>query len=113
LNPQFTVEARDGAARAGLLLTTHGSLETPAFMPVGTYGAVKAMSPDELEALGRKSCWAIPSISRCAPAWKSALHEHGLHGLWAGIDPLPIPVVSGVQSGDAQDQRGGVRFRHP
>ncbi len=41
-----------GAARRGRLHTAHGTVETPAFMPVGTQGTVKAMSPDELEAMG-------------------------------------------------------------
>jgi queuine tRNA-ribosyltransferase len=48
----FTVIARDGAARAGVLRTTHGELPTPAFMPVGTKATVKSVDPDELRALG-------------------------------------------------------------
>jgi queuine tRNA-ribosyltransferase len=48
------VEARDGAARAGVLHTTHGDVPTPAFMPVGTKGSVKAVDPDELRTLGAK-----------------------------------------------------------
>ncbi len=52
MNPTFSVQARDGAARIGLLATAHGEVETPAFMPVGTYGTVKAMTPEELEGLG-------------------------------------------------------------
>ncbi|MEO8537468.1 MAG: tRNA guanosine(34) transglycosylase Tgt [Betaproteobacteria bacterium] len=49
---RFDVVARDGAARRGRLTLAHGPVETPVFMPVGTYGAVKAMSPAELEDLG-------------------------------------------------------------
>jgi len=49
---RFTVTHRDGAARRGLLELAHGRVDTPAFMPVGTYGAVKAVSPAELRALG-------------------------------------------------------------
>jgi queuine tRNA-ribosyltransferase len=54
MNPpiEFTVTARDGLARTGLLKTPHGEIATPAFMPVGTLGAVKAMAPDELWAMG-------------------------------------------------------------
>ena len=48
----FEVRQRDGQARRGALELAHGSVDTPAFMPVGTYGAVKAMSPDELVATG-------------------------------------------------------------
>jgi queuine tRNA-ribosyltransferase len=40
----FEVLARDGAARRGRLLTAHGAVDTPAFMPVGTAAAVKAMT---------------------------------------------------------------------
>jgi queuine tRNA-ribosyltransferase len=49
---EFVVTARDGLARTGRLLTAHGEVETPCFMPVGTQGAVKAMSPDELWDMG-------------------------------------------------------------
>jgi queuine tRNA-ribosyltransferase len=49
---QFDVFGVDGAARTGRLITAHGEIRTPAFMPVGTYGTVKAMSPAELRALG-------------------------------------------------------------
>jgi queuine tRNA-ribosyltransferase len=49
---KFTVTQRDGQARRGELELAHGRVQTPAFMPVGTYGSVKAMSPEELVALG-------------------------------------------------------------
>jgi queuine tRNA-ribosyltransferase len=49
---KFQVSHRDGAARRGALELAHGRVDTPAFMPVGTYGTVKAMSPAELESLG-------------------------------------------------------------
>ena len=50
----FPILARDAGSRArrASLMTAHGGVETPAFMPVGTYGAVKAMAPWELESLG-------------------------------------------------------------
>src|SRR2546428_9859356 len=44
---KFTVHATDGAARSGMLELAHGEVETPVFMPIGTYGAVKAVSPAE------------------------------------------------------------------
>jgi queuine tRNA-ribosyltransferase len=47
----FTLAATDGDARAGTLHTAHGDVQTPAFMPVGTKGTVKAVSPDELRAI--------------------------------------------------------------
>ena len=45
---EFEVSARSGDARRGRLTLAHGIVETPVFMPVGTYGTVKAMSPAEL-----------------------------------------------------------------
>jgi len=48
----FTIHARAGAARRATLTLAHGAVETPAFMPVGTYGTVKAMSPAELVGIG-------------------------------------------------------------
>jgi queuine tRNA-ribosyltransferase len=48
----FNITATDGAARAGVLRTAHGDVPTPAFMPVGTKGTVKAVDPTELRALG-------------------------------------------------------------
>ena len=49
---RFDLLATDGLARRGRITLNHGSVETPIFMPVGTYGAVKAMSPVELDAVG-------------------------------------------------------------
>src|ERR671923_254113 len=48
----FRVTHRDGGARRGVMTTAHGEVETPAFMPVGTQGAVKAVTHRDLEALG-------------------------------------------------------------
>ena len=49
---QFQIESTSGAARATKLVTPHGEVETPVFMPVGTLGSVKGMSQDSLEDLG-------------------------------------------------------------
>ena len=49
---EFSVTAQCGAARCGRLTLAHGVVDTPVFMPVGTYGTVKAMAPRELEELG-------------------------------------------------------------
>jgi queuine tRNA-ribosyltransferase len=49
---EFHIEARHGNARAGRLLTPHGEVETPVFMPVGTLGSVKAVPQDTLEEMG-------------------------------------------------------------
>jgi queuine tRNA-ribosyltransferase len=49
---KFELHGHDGAARLGQLTLAHGTIDTPAFMPVGTYGAVKSVSPEELRAAG-------------------------------------------------------------
>ena len=48
----YTLIKEDGSARRGEVLTPHGSFQTPAFMPVGTYGAVKSVTPEHLSQLG-------------------------------------------------------------
>ena len=48
----FDLKARDGAARLGEIATPHGPVRTPAFMPLGTAGAVKAMLPETVRATG-------------------------------------------------------------
>ena len=49
---QFDLLSTDGKARRGRLTFPRGTIETPAFMPVGTYGTVKAMTPEELKGIG-------------------------------------------------------------
>src|SRR5512142_2613139 len=49
---RFDLLTTDGTARRGRMTFARGTVETPAFMPVGTYGSVKAMSPRELEGIG-------------------------------------------------------------
>src|SRR5438552_15391676 len=50
----FEVLARDGAARRGRLVTAHGAIDTPVFMPVGTAGTVKAMTSEGVAATGAR-----------------------------------------------------------
>jgi hypothetical protein len=49
---QFKLLATDGIARRGELTLQHGKVQTPAFMPVGTYGTVKGMFPSDIENIG-------------------------------------------------------------
>jgi queuine tRNA-ribosyltransferase len=49
---EFEIEAESGAARAGTLTLPHGPVETPVFMPVGTQGTVRALSPNDLRSAG-------------------------------------------------------------
>ena len=50
--PWFEIVARDGASRRARLTTPHGVIETPAFQPVATYGAVRGVGPADLAELG-------------------------------------------------------------
>ncbi|MHB1298890.1 MAG: tRNA-guanine transglycosylase, partial [Gemmatimonadaceae bacterium] len=49
---RFAIEATEDRARAGTFTTPRGTVETPAFMPVGTLATVKALDPEELRAMG-------------------------------------------------------------
>ena len=49
---QITAQSSDSRARAGVIHTDHGVIETPVFMPVGTLGSVKSLSPEELVEAG-------------------------------------------------------------
>jgi queuine tRNA-ribosyltransferase len=51
---KFELETTDGQARRGRMIFERGVVATPAFMPVGTYGTVKAMTPEELQAMGTR-----------------------------------------------------------
>ena len=59
---QFSLLASDGAARRGVLTTAHGVIQTPAFMPVGTQGVVKAITNQQLGALGAEILGLDPSF---------------------------------------------------
>jgi len=75
----FEVDHRDGAARAGTLRLAHGSVHTPAFMPVGTQGTVKAVSPEELEALGAEMVLANAYHLYLRPGHDLVRQLGGLH----------------------------------
>ncbi len=82
----FTVEHRDGAARAGRLLTPHGAVETPAFMPVGTAGVVKAMTLRDLREAGAQILLANTYHLMLRPGDRTVETLGGLHGFtgWGG-----------------------------
>jgi len=114
--PGFALEARDGRARAGRLATPHGVLETPAFFPVGTYGAVRGLTPDELARVGVQGLLANTYHLSLRPGEALVRELGGLHGFmgWPG----PILTDSGgfqVFSLGAYCQRSeaGVEFRSP
>ena len=88
MNPVFSVLARDGAARTGSLATAHGVVETPAFMPVGTYGTVKAMTPEELEDLGAQIILSNTFHLLLRPGPDIIAAHGGLHGFMHWAHPL-------------------------
>jgi queuine tRNA-ribosyltransferase len=114
--PSFTVLARDGAARLGRLLTAHGEVETPAFMPVGTYGTVKAMTPEELAGLGAQIILGntFHLLLRPGPAIVAA--HGGLHQFMHWPHPI-LTDSGGFQVFSLKSLRRiseeGVRFRSP
>jgi len=91
----FEILAEDphSQARLGRLTTPHGVIHTPAFMPVGTYGAVKGISPDELICSGAEIILANALHLEFRPGSETVKNLGGLHRLmgWAG----PILTDSG------------------
>jgi queuine tRNA-ribosyltransferase len=89
----FTLEATDGAARAGVLQTAHGAIRTPAFMPVGTKGTVKTLHPAEVLALGADVVLANTYHLHLRPGEETIEELGGLHAFtgWDG----PILTDSG------------------
>ena len=85
---QFELLKTDGAARRGTLTLTHGVVQTPVFMPVGTYGTVKAMTPQALDDIGAQIClgntfhlWLRPGLD--------VIHAHnGLHDFMGWQKPI-------------------------
>lgn len=112
----MTVEATAGMARAGTLQTPHGPAKTPVFMPVGTYGTVKAMTPVDLRTVG-----ASIVLSNAMHLWVRPGHRQiealgGLHGFMAWDGPI-LTDSGGFQIFSLKDfvqvTEEGVRFRAP
>jgi queuine tRNA-ribosyltransferase len=90
---QFQVFQTDGAARRGRLNFARGTVETPAFMPVGTYGTVKTMTPEELRTSGAEIILGNTFHLMLRPGTAIIEQHGGLHGFmhWDG----PILTDSG------------------
>ena len=113
---KFSVLATDGGARTGRIELPHGSVDTPAFMPIGTYGAVKGMSPADLRAVGAQIVLSNTFHLWLRPGLEVIERHGGLHRLmgWDG----PILTDSGgyqVFSLGAlrKVSEEGVRFQSP
>jgi len=86
---RFEILHSDGAARCARLELAHGTVDTPAFMPVGTYGTVKGVAPEELEALGAQIVLGNTFHLALRPGAEIvALHAHGLHGFMGWNRPI-------------------------
>jgi len=78
----------DGLARRGRLTLAHGVVETPVFMPVGTYGAVKSVDPDELAALGAQIILGNTFHLWLRPGTEIIARHGGLHGFNGWRKPI-------------------------
>ncbi|HTS94442.1 MAG TPA: tRNA guanosine(34) transglycosylase Tgt [Stellaceae bacterium] len=93
MTAEFTLLATDGAARRGRLSTAHGTVETPAFMPVGTAATVKAMRPADVAATGAQIILANTYHLMLRPGAERVARLGGLHPFMAW--PGPILTDSG------------------
>lgn len=111
---RYRLHAQDGAARAGTFTTPHGDVDTPAFMPVGTLGAVKHVSPQELEALGASMILANTYHLYLRPGHELVRELGGLHAFmrWDGpilTDSGGFQVFSLARINEVRDD--GVEFQ--
>jgi queuine tRNA-ribosyltransferase len=84
----FEVQATDGAARAGILRTAHGAIETPVFMPVGTKATVKTLDPDEVRGLGAQILLGNTYHLHFRPGDELIRELGGLHRFMAWNGPI-------------------------
>ena len=113
---EFQLIATDGAARRGRMRFARGSVETPAFMPVGTYATVKAMTPEELEACGSELIVANTFHLMLRPGSERIEALGGLHAFMHWQRPI-LTDSGGFQVYSLGDMRRiseeGVSFRSP
>lgn len=113
---QFELDKSDGNARRGRLIFERGTVETPAFMPVGTYGTVKAMTPEELRNVGTEIILGNTFHLMLRPGTE-IIRQHGdLHDFmhWQGpilTDSGGFQVFSLAQMRTITEQ--GVTFNSP
>ena len=112
----FNISATDGAARTGRLTLAHGALDTPAFMPVGTYGTVKAMSPAELTEIGAQIVLGNTFHLWLRPGTDVIAAHGGLHRFMGWDKPI-LTDSGGYQVFSLGELRKiseeGVRFQSP
>ena len=113
---QFELLKTDGRARRGRLVFERGVVETPAFMPVGTYGTVKGMTPEELDDSGAHICLGNTFHLMLRPG-TGIIRQHGdLHDFMNWDKPI-LTDSGGFQVFSLGDLRkiteAGVTFRSP
>ncbi|MFB3853364.1 MAG: tRNA guanosine(34) transglycosylase Tgt [Vicinamibacterales bacterium] len=110
----FRVIATDGAARRGVLSTPHGDVETPAFMPVGTRGAVKGLTARDLEGLGAQIVLANTYHLHLRPGEALISAAGGLHS-FMGWERAILTDSGGYQAYSLAERRRitpqGIAFR--
>jgi len=110
----YRVTQTDGRARRGELATPHGAVQTPVFMPVGTAGSVKGVTPDQLRTAGVQMALGNTYHLMLRPGAGAVAELGGLHGMMAWDAPL-LTDSGGYQVFSLSHLReiddGGVRFR--
>ena len=113
---RFNLLAQDGAARRGRLEFARGAVETPAFMPVGTYGTVKAMTPEDLEGIGAEIVLGNTFHLCLRPGIEVIQAHQGLHRFMHWRRPI-LTDSGGFQVWSLAEMRKlseeGVHFRSP
>lgn len=113
---QFTLHKQDGLARRGTLSLAHGEMQTPAFMPVGTYGTVKAMSPLELTEINAHIILGNTFHLWLRPGLEVIAAHGGLHKFMGWDKPI-LTDSGGFQVWSLGALRKiteeGVKFRSP
>jgi queuine tRNA-ribosyltransferase len=116
MTAEFQLTGTAGNARRGRLALAHGVVETPAFMPVGTYGTVKAMTPEELEQLGAHIVLGNTFHLMLRPGNEVMRAHGGLHRFMNWKRPI-LTDSGGFQVFSLESLRKiseeGVRFRSP
>lgn len=84
----FQLIAKDGESRTGTLHTAHGDVQTPIFMPVGTVGSVKAIAPDDLNAIGAEIILGNTYHLYLRPGDELVARRGGLHNFNAWQKPI-------------------------
>lgn len=113
---KFELLATEGLARRGRMTLNHGVVETPIFMPVGTYGTVKAMMPHELTEVGAQIVLGNTFHLWLRPGTEVIAKHGGLHGFMQWHKPL-LTDSGGFQVFSLQGMRKiteeGVKFASP